>query len=468
MKINNNSAMRLLILLTLFISQTGFGQILVMETGSIVITHDVSTVTLNNTFIDPVVILSPVEDNGPHEATARLENVTENSFDLYIEEPEDKDGPHTTERVYYIVVEKGRYTFGDGTMVEAGTRTVDGLNFQTVPLMQTYATTPAIFTQIQTNDNGTNFLKTRQRNATASSFQYKLEREESLNGVPPAGPEVVGYVAISKGGGDLNGVTIETGSFSADDNLTTHNLTETFSAGVNMIASIATYNGGDPANLRWRSVSTSNFKVFVDEDESNDSETGHATETIDFFVIDDNGGAGIFLPGYLPIELLDFNLETEMDNNVKVSWSTASELNNDYFLIEKSQDGVNWTKLDVVDGAGTSTRKLNYSIVDDSPYSGVSYYRLSQTDFDGSTSLEAEGSVEVESVSIYPNPSNGNINISVPNMNMDKTLKVYDAMGRLVLEDQITFANANFNFDLNPGHYFLQVEGFSVTKFIIE
>ena len=95
-------------------------QTLVMETGVVSIDHTTSSIVLNNTFIDPVVIARPASYNGPHEATVRLNNITSTGFDIYLEEPVGRDGPHTMETIHYIVVEKGRYTFGDGTMLEAG------------------------------------------------------------------------------------------------------------------------------------------------------------------------------------------------------------------------------------------------------------------------------------------------------------------------------------------------------------
>lgn len=85
----------------------------------------------------------------------------------------------------------------------------------------------------------------------------------------------------------------------------------------------------------------------------------------------------------LPIELISF--EAKMNNNkqVDIFWATASELNNDFFTIERSADGVNWEIVTTAAGAGNSIYRIDYAAYDSRPLSGISYYRLKQTDFDG-------------------------------------------------------------------------------------
>ena len=84
----------------------------------------------------------------------------------------------------------------------------------------------------------------------------------------------------------------------------------------------------------------------------------------------------------LPIELLYFKPKYE-DDIVKLRWSTASEHNNDYFTIEKSNDGINYEVIKTVPGAGNSTHVIDYYEEDRSLTSSGIYYRLKQTDFDG-------------------------------------------------------------------------------------
>ncbi len=84
----------------------------------------------------------------------------------------------------------------------------------------------------------------------------------------------------------------------------------------------------------------------------------------------------------LPIELLSFSAHA-VDNGCELEWITATETNNDYFTIEKSYNGKEFEEVIKVKGAGNSTQTQYYNLVDAHPYTGVSYYRLKQTDYDG-------------------------------------------------------------------------------------
>ena len=95
----------------------------------------------------------------------------------------------------------------------------------------------------------------------------------------------------------------------------------------------------------------------------------------------------------LPIELLSFSAKAN-NNIVDISWSTASEINNDFFTIERSYNGVDFTPIGTVNGAGNSSMVLNYVSIDEKPYPGISYYRLKQTDFDGKYSYSTIAAVK--------------------------------------------------------------------------
>ena len=71
------------------------------------------------------------------------------------------------------------------------------------------------------------------------------------------------------------------------------------------------------------------------------------------------------------------------DNVVLLTWSTASEQNNDYFYIERSLDGFSWTRIVEKNGSGNSSYQIDYSAVDNQPFLGINYYRLTQVDYDG-------------------------------------------------------------------------------------
>lgn len=140
----------------------------------------------------------------------------------------------------------------------------------------------------------------------------------------------------------------------------------------------------------------------------------------------------------LPVELLDFTARPE-NNQVLVQWTTATEINNDYFTIERSVDGILYEELAIVDGAGNSTAQLEYAIYDAHPYPGTSYYRLIQTDFNGARTIYGPIPVNISTtenfmVSIFPVPSDAspiNMSFFLPS---DGEVKVefFDLPGKLI------------------------------------
>lgn len=143
-----------------------------------------------------------------------------------------------------------------------------------------------------------------------------------------------------------------------------------------------------------------------------------------------------------PIELLYFTGKDMGDYN-KLEWETASERDNDYFILEKSHDGVSFNELAKVDGAGNSTTNIYYSSNDEKPYIGVNYYRLRQIDFNGneikSDIVTLNNFSEGLMLSgIYPNPTSSNAEFSITSNKKDKfTYKIIDNSGREIFNNEI-------------------------------
>ena len=97
----------------------------------------------------------------------------------------------------------------------------------------------------------------------------------------------------------------------------------------------------------------------------------------------------------LPIELLSFDAIHRNNQEVQLSWITLSEINNDYFTLERSTNGLKWNEIQRIKGAGNSKEMLHYRYVDRYPLAGISYYRLKQTDFDGSFTYSKIKSVRI-------------------------------------------------------------------------
>jgi hypothetical protein len=190
-------------------------------------------------------------------------------------------------------------------------------------------------------------------------------------------------------------------------------------------------------------VDTDNDNSFVDEINgvgiiSGASASGNVYTFQNVTQLNDNRRFTIAVANVtLPVELLNFEAHAN-DRTVNLSWSTASETNNDIFTVERSADGHNFDLVAKISGAGTANERSDYDLTDSRPYGGRSYYRLSQTDFDGTTEYFPLVSVEIDmrevSFSVYPNPSDGEFNVLVSNVAEGEPLSiaVFDLQGNEV------------------------------------
>jgi hypothetical protein len=168
----------------------------------------------------------------------------------------------------------------------------------------------------------------------------------------------------------------------------------------------------------------------------------------------------------LPIELLNFDARLKTNDEVELIWQTASEVNNDFFTIEKSIDGTSWNELRQVDGAGNSTAILNYIMLDEHPYADVTYYRLKQTDFDGHFSYSVIKAITITEKNrpflIYPNPAQDLITINGNRSELSQ-LKIYNILGQDVtdqikeLKNEETTRTIEIK-NLNAGIYYIHSE----------
>lgn len=150
----------------------------------------------------------------------------------------------------------------------------------------------------------------------------------------------------------------------------------------------------------------------------------------------------------LPIELLSFDAEVGNDNQINLTWETASEINNDFFTIEIATDGFNWQEIAELEGAGTSNEFLSYAYNHSNPPHGILYYRLKQTDFDGQFEYSDVVSVNLENVEtntilIYPNPAVRQISVEGDADELSE-LRIFNMLGQDVTHlAQIDFMNSS-------------------------
>ncbi|MFI5134619.1 MAG: T9SS type A sorting domain-containing protein, partial [Chitinophagales bacterium] len=132
-------------------------------------------------------------------------------------------------------------------------------------------------------------------------------------------------------------------------------------------------------------------------------------------------------PILLPIGLVSFNGEVTAKGNY-LYWETASEFNNNYFTLEKSEDGQTFTEVSQITGAGTTNIPQSYNAWDNNPSSGWNYYRLKQTDFDGKISYSSVIALEDLSnqnlfVAVSPNPTSADFQMEI-NDQSDASVKI--------------------------------------------
>jgi len=183
---------------------------------------------------------------------------------------------------------------------------------------------------------------------------------------------------------------------------------------------------------------------------------GNAGDDCDFTV------SGWTATGILPVTILNFQVDRNENENV-LSWISKSELNNDFYFIEKSNDGVSYQKIGNVDGAGNSSVQIEYSFTDADIYHPVIYYRLSQVDFDGTTKKLGTVSIirEIPAILIYPNPASNVLNFSFSN-SIDQSFRIefIDISGRIISEEVLitegVFVSTEFG-NLEAGVYMIRV-----------
>lgn len=187
------------------------------------------------------------------------------------------------------------------------------------------------------------------------------------------------------------------------------------------------------------------------------------------------GGAGFAVTpsgAALPVELIDFYAETIKENAVKLAWQTATEINNEGFEIERSEDGIDFETIAFVAGNGNSNAIQNYSFIDEDLNSGVYYYRLKQIDYNGAfehskivnaTVKKLEGIVLSHFI---PNPA-----ATATKLNMELVqatnvqIIITDHLGRRVSAKTLSLEAGTHTVEFNTAEY---AKGFYIAKILLD
>jgi hypothetical protein len=161
----------------------------------------------------------------------------------------------------------------------------------------------------------------------------------------------------------------------------------------------------------------------------------------------------------IPVELLFFNAALKNKQTAHLTWATSSELNADYFSVEKSQNGKDFTAVGKVKAVGNSSQKNDY-FYDDLVLNSdkIIYYRLKQLDLNGAFKYTQVVAISLQNehqdgVKIYPNPAKNTITIE--SINPVKSVNIYNVQGILIKQSKRTDIDIS---DCAAGVYLLEVE----------
>lgn len=244
------------------------------------------TVTHGGGFADPVVLVGPLTANGGDDAVVRVRNVGPDSFEYTVEEWEYLDGSHgADETIHFLVMDEGTRTI-DGKQVTVGTRDNVTHGFGTQSFPASFGTVPTVFAQVVT-ENDPETVATRIRNVGTGSFQVRVQEEEgSADGGVHAG-ETLHYLALEPGDYPTLGVRVG----NTPDAVTHNTYRVDFGGAVGteipvVLTGMQTTDGGDPCALRWieSSLDNTGLDLFLEEEQSANSETDHTTEVVGWIV----------------------------------------------------------------------------------------------------------------------------------------------------------------------------------------
>ncbi|MBV5329493.1 MAG: PKD domain-containing protein [Chlorobium sp.] len=254
-----------------------------VEMGEIPVTSDWVRVPLTSTFVNPVVIAGPPGVSNTDPCVVRLRNVDKTGFDIRLAEWNYQDGTHPAENITYLVMEKGRITLPDSSIVEAGTFT-GTTSFKTVPFSAAFPKVPVVLTTIA-SANEADTISGRVKSIGISSFAYYFREQEKNTNTHVN--ETVNYIAWQPGKGTIGLVQFEAATTANAVTAAWYNATfqTAFKQAPLLLADMQTTNDTDPTALRVQLVTATGFQVKAEEEKSKSTNVTHTAEIVGYLAL---------------------------------------------------------------------------------------------------------------------------------------------------------------------------------------
>lgn len=290
-----------------------------LEYGKISVNNSWQTISLTNTYTEPIIITSDPTYNDNIPATVRIRNISSNSFQIRIQEPRYETDNHNSEDITYIVGEKGSWNIENNYYIEFNkidTNRLSSRGFNNIEHISDFKTAPIVFPQIQTY-NGSDWVVTRVRNITRRSFDITMQEEERLNSGGHL-TETIGWLSISSGSLLTESIIIENTIKTGMNVL--YNYNHIYDIPPYLLSKVVSYNGPDTVNTRILSNTTSSTNIELHEEKSRDQETYHTIENIAIMVFYGNGTLGVPMEQDYSVIITDETKLNELIEDYHEDW----------------------------------------------------------------------------------------------------------------------------------------------------
>ncbi len=257
-----------------------------LEIGDVEIDDAWQRVDFQRTFKDPIVVVKGLSNNGGQAALIRIKGISQTGFQVRVQEWDYLDGGHATESASYLVMERGRHQLPDGVWVEAGSVQTKATNaFQYQAFGAAFTQAPVVFAAV-TSVNEEDAVNARLQQITNKGF-YVGMREQQANAQQHLA-ERIDYIAWEVSKGTVAGLRYEVGR--TGNRITSSQASLTYQSVFEQtpvfVADAQTTNVGDAFSLRWTGLNADGVKLWVQEEQSKDTETKHGKEEVGYFLAD--------------------------------------------------------------------------------------------------------------------------------------------------------------------------------------